>query len=419
MDYQIQNNRGNNYIGRDISQKLKLADVHNHTLENPNNIHSYPAKMFKSIPEVIIPYFSKPGDKILDPFCGSGTVLLEAKLRQRNAIGFDINPLGVLISKVKTSNVKRDKIKEINAKILKNIEKDNAIDDTFVPNKDFWFSKSAQKQLSALAYQVSLIKNISYREFFLLCLSSSVRYASRADPEIVPPVISKRMRPLLKNRRVNVIKHFSDVVKKNAASLDTIKDIKNNGEIEVKLGDARKLKVKARSINLVLTSPPYISAQKYPRSLKLELFWTKLVTTDEFSKIDSETIGTEKVSLLSKFKEDSSEDPYLKKLLSHIMKKNKERYIITKKYFIDMRKVIKEIYRVLAPNGYFVLLIGDNTVCNTRIPNGEILTRYAVKEGFNLITTIEDQIKTFGFMTRRNKTAGIIDREQIIILRKT
>src|SRR5437763_1215443 len=78
-------------------------------LNNPHRyrhlIHPFPVKLL-----VHIPYFflansivSYPGDTVLDPFCGSGTVLLEALLADRCAIGADVNPLARLISKVKTS----------------------------------------------------------------------------------------------------------------------------------------------------------------------------------------------------------------------------------------------------------------------------------------------------------------------------
>ena len=67
-------------------------------------IHWYPAKMFHRIPSVFLDTvdLSVPAT-ILDPFCGSGTVLLEANLRGHQAIGIDINPMARLVSRVKTT----------------------------------------------------------------------------------------------------------------------------------------------------------------------------------------------------------------------------------------------------------------------------------------------------------------------------
>ena len=68
-------------------------------------IHWYPAKMFYKIPAEILASLTAETLTVLDPFCGSGTVLLEAALRGHSAIGIDVNPLARLISRVKTTRL--------------------------------------------------------------------------------------------------------------------------------------------------------------------------------------------------------------------------------------------------------------------------------------------------------------------------
>ena len=68
-----------------------------------HGIHPYPAKFIPQIPSCLVETYSRKGDVILDPFCGSGTTLLETIIRDRQAIGVDVNPIATLISKVKTS----------------------------------------------------------------------------------------------------------------------------------------------------------------------------------------------------------------------------------------------------------------------------------------------------------------------------
>ena len=65
-------------------------------------IHWYPAKMFHRIPAEILGSFAGERLTVLDPYCGSGTVLLEAALQGHRAVGADVNPLARLISTVKT-----------------------------------------------------------------------------------------------------------------------------------------------------------------------------------------------------------------------------------------------------------------------------------------------------------------------------
>ncbi len=414
MAENISYERSNN-LGRTLYKELQHAERMTRHVNGPNNIHSYPAKMLKSIPEVIIPRFSKPGNTVLDPFCGSGTVLLESKLKNRNALGFDINPLAVLISNVKTREISQRKVAKLKNMIIENLYEGKAAHHIDFPNKNYWFTPAAERQLSALLAQINKIKDKNYKEFFLVCFSASIRYASRADPEIVPPVISKHMKVILKGRKVNVIKRFSDLVDRNAAALSKLPKT-DALKICADVGDARKLPINGSSVELILTSPPYISAQKYPRSLKLELFWTGLTDPKKLSEVDRKTIGTERVSMLEKTKK--IDDKTLHDFLQKIQKKNKERFVITYRYFVDMRMTIQEFYRVLKPGGYFVLLIGENTVCGIKSPTSQVLENYAEMEGFSLVTRVEDKIKTFGFMTKRNKTAGIINTEKLLVFKK-
>lgn len=374
--------------------------------------------MLQNIPAVILPIFSKPGDKILDPFCGSGTVLLESMIKGRNAIGIDINPLAVLISKVKTTPLDTQKISIMEKKIIDGIKKKKQISIHDFPNRNYWFTPASQKQLASLLSEIKKIDEEEYRNFFLVCISSCVRYASRADPEIIPPVISKKMKEIQKNRRTNVLKKFRSTVQANIRRVTKISAHNSTASVQVQLGNSRNIPLADDSINLVITSPPYISAQKYPRSLKLEMFWTELINNEQYGELERNTIGTERVSMLEKDKDTDTKIIILKKFLDQIKEKNIERYIITRKYFLEMQESINEIHRVLLPGGHFVLLIGENTVCGIKAPTAKILSEYCKEKGLEQISEIEDQIQTFGFMTRRNKTAGIIDKEIILIFKK-
>ena len=115
-------------------------------------IHPYPAKLLASIPYYILStdIFCPKGGLVLDPFCGSGTVLLEAIISGRNAIGADANPIARLISRAKTCNVDVVRLeKELN-KILHRVAKDRDAAIPAFPNRDYWFSQSVQRQLANL-----------------------------------------------------------------------------------------------------------------------------------------------------------------------------------------------------------------------------------------------------------------------------
>ena len=80
-----------------------------------HNFHTYPAKFIPQIPRSTILQLTKEGDTILDPFCGCGTTLVEAKLLNRNAIGVDLNPIAVLVSRAKTNKLMKEDINLISS----------------------------------------------------------------------------------------------------------------------------------------------------------------------------------------------------------------------------------------------------------------------------------------------------------------
>ena len=70
-----------------------------------HGIHPYPAKLMPLVAERVIAQHGTTDGSVFDPFCGSGTTLLEANMHQQHAIGYDLNPLAVMISKVKTTRI--------------------------------------------------------------------------------------------------------------------------------------------------------------------------------------------------------------------------------------------------------------------------------------------------------------------------
>ena len=74
------------------------------------SLHFHPGRFISQIPATIIGRLTKPGDTVLDPYCGSGTALVEAQRLGRYAIGIDVNPVSVLISRAKLIPVRHSRI---------------------------------------------------------------------------------------------------------------------------------------------------------------------------------------------------------------------------------------------------------------------------------------------------------------------
>ena len=154
-------------------------------------IHWYPAKMFHRIPSAFLDTVELPTHaNILDPFCGSGTVLLEASLRGHDAIGIDINPLARLISLVKVTVLDPSQLTD-QLELL--ISRARGLRSTPTPQStlDSWLSSSARVGLHRLAVAIKKIPDEASRAFFLVTLTSIVRRLSKADPAI-PPLVRLR-----------------------------------------------------------------------------------------------------------------------------------------------------------------------------------------------------------------------------------
>lgn len=302
---------------------IKRSDVYTH------NLRSYPGRLFPYIPIFFLSskkYCSSKG-KVFDPFAGSGTVLLESLVNpcyKRNVYGVEINPLGRLISKVKTTPINPRKLDEKTVLLFELLKttrwnKDfNALIPNF-RNIDLWYSKKAKDGLSKIKFCINKLKNDDCKDFFWVCFSKLVRDVSRADPHIPPPVLLKarkykdsyryeRLKALsIRNENPNVIDIFRKIVCDNSNRIKRlwdvkeIKDKKVNAKIiwddsrDIRMGSysikgtIKKTNIKdiKNSISLIITSPPYLTAQKYVRSTRLELLWLGMIFDDEISKLDN------------------------------------------------------------------------------------------------------------------------------------
>jgi DNA modification methylase len=422
---------------RDIVPKLK-ADRVTHL------IHSYPAKLLMHIPHFFLnnDIFSKKGDTVLDPFAGSGTVMLEAILAGRNVIGADANPLARLISSVKVHKYNHERLKDAASHLFNRINFSQEEVNPIVPNIDYWFSKEIQNQLRKILYCINEIKEQKIRDFFSVCFSNCIKKVSFADQRVSVPVRlnpdrypvthplyfeSKKKLDNLIN--VNVVTKFREIVDDNIIRFKSL----NAGlffpcEAEIASNDARCLNGdgtdKARSISdssisLIITSPPYAGAQKYIRASSLNLGWLNLIKNlSTLSELDSLNIGREnyKKTDYITFKKTGIEAADI--LLQQIYKVNPLRAHIAGNYLKEMRAAFSEATRVLKPGGYLVLVVGNNQVCGMEFETQKYLRQILEGLGLTIVLRLIDDIQSYGLMTKRNKTANVITREWVLVFKK-
>lgn len=414
----------------------KLVDMSSRAERFTHLLHTYPAKLLVNIPYFFINCKNIINDNstILDPFCGSGTVLLESIIAGHDAIGADANPLARLISKSKTTPIDSELLQTALDKVLSLAEysKDMIQPNSAMLDWSRWYSEPVKRKLGKLAYAIEKQTNSELKEFLNVCLSQTARKVSFADPTVSVPV---RLNP----ERFSNDKKKSDLIREQLKSLSqadveavfqkiTLTNIKRmsklhknpyKGKVTQLLEDAKFLDgLLSNSVDLIITSPPYAGAQKYIRSSSLSIGWLNLSPDGTLRCLEKKNIGREHYSkseytVLPKLPIDS-----ITNLIDEIKKKNPLRAHIVVQYLIEMRQAINECFRVLKSKGTMVLVVGNNVICGHEFETQKYLRQIAEEIGFTTEMILRDEIHSRGLMTKRNKTASLIACEWIIILKK-
>lgn len=430
----------------------KRSDAYTHYL------HRYPAKLLPYIP-IFFQSSSLPrNDIVLDPFAGTGTVGLESIIHfvhPRDCYLIEINPLARLISSAKVTPINPQEIEEKLSRLTRIIANNCSSKRELpqFPGIDFWFRKEAQIGLARVRDSIETLNaDLAVKDFFWACYSATIRDMSRADPKVGPPVIlSPKKFPKEQERMIqNKLEQksgfeattlFKGVAYRNIKRMqefwDVMQKLPSNNKAQVVGQDARKLTIapylgkgylntsenmpiKNDSIGMVITSPPYINAQKYTRTTKFELWWLGLIEDNAHALIefDKQLIGTERVP----FNEYSEVKPVGNVTADELIQKVYDieplKAGIISQYFRDMRMALGEITRVLQRGGYLVLVVGNNLVFKQQVPNNQILAEIAHEEGLIIKAMLVDEIRSRGLITKRHETAGMILDEWIVLLQK-
>lgn len=428
--------------GQPVSVNFReLVPLLNNKERYTHLIHTYPAKLLNNIPYYFLMTedFCPHGGIVLDPFCGTGTVLLEAAISGRQAWGADANPLAVLISKVKTTYISKEILLRSLSTILNRAERSREMP-RMSSMIEGWFSDSTVTQLFRLQQSIEKIKNTKQKNFFLLCLSNLIRKVSYADPTIAVPVHLNPNRFAEGSERretatfrletlkaVDVYDKFEGICRLNIERINSLKGVKKINMAEVVSNDARHLTkhltdeevIPDNTVDLILTSPPYAGAQKYIRASRLNLFWMGMTDAAEIRNIDGKNIGREDYHKKEYDKKYTTSIDAADRVLEELYCKGKKvRACIVGNYLNEMKVALDESYRVLKPGGHMIIIIGNNTVCGLSFNTQDYLTSYLQSKGMQLKFKLIDDIKSYGLMTKRNKTANTITSEWVLVLKK-
>ncbi len=377
----------------------------------------YPGKMTYKIADYVIKRFVNEGQTVLDPFCGSGSVLQASFINNVHSIGIDINPLAAAYSEVNGSIYYPSKLYE-NLELL--TTKVNSLgrrfDTEYSKRLLYWFNKDVLDAISDINDAINDELRGKHKIFFKSVLASIVRRFSRADPKIYPPVYSKYMRSnpheygyddLLTSFEYTAMK-FIEMIKERKLLLNSKYSPK------VIQGDAFEYLARNRmKFDYIFTSPPYGFAQKYVRSTSLELMTIFGLTGKELSVLNSKDIGSETYP--------ADEFDYLKMLPNWLrtgLGGSIESKKIIGRYLYKISRFVELAYYGLKPDGNLLLLIGQNKIGGKTVPTVKYLKEVADRIGFETKGMYHDEIKSYSFFTKRNGNSSIIRTEFLLVLTK-
>jgi DNA modification methylase len=269
---------------------------------------------------------------IFDPMCGSGTVLVESKLRGINSIGVDINPMFVEIARAKTTsfnvNSILNELENVMHAFLKGQHKIEVPEGkTFI----HWFEPQTLKDLALLKELIKGVEVQDAKTFLQVALYSIVRTCSKAS------VRTGRLM-LQKDKEIPLVPEiFKKKVNSMLRALPNSNLTNSSSEVFVEVGDAKNLRFKAESMPFVFLHPPYFALYKYSSVYSLEL---DLFNFSRKNLRENEIREGFKTSDLSKFKD----------------------------YMDDMAKVLEEVSRITAMNGKLVLVNGNSKLKGEELP---------------------------------------------------
>lgn len=345
-----------------------------------HNFHTYPAKFIPQIPKSTIQALTNEGDVILDPFCGCGTTLVEAKLLNRNSIGVDLNPIATLVTSAKTTPLNQEQIRT-SLELLKEIKKsisgyynNHKIIDYKIPefnNRDHWFQLNVLHELGIIKAHIDSIKDTVLKTFLYTVFSSIIVTVSNQESDTRFAAINKEIKPF------RVFFEFSRKLEDMNTRILDFSRRASTSNVKIFTADTQNMTfLPDNSVDHIITSPPYANTYDYYLYHKFRMYWLGY----DVRKVQDNEIGSR--NRHSSKKEDIST-------------------------FQDcLSKSLKEMSRVLKNNKYAVIVIGDSVIRGKLISANELMKDIAPKNNFKFIKEISYNLKENSRMFNPKFTNG-------------
>ncbi|NOK33886.1 hypothetical protein HMI49_11815 [Corallococcus exercitus] len=243
----------------------------------------------------------------------------------------------------------------------------------------YWFDDYSRRQLAALSDAIGRIRDNTTRDV-LWCGFSRLIITKQAGASLAMDLSHSRPHKAFERAPIKPFNRFVAAVDAVVSNCPAKGDGPCGPATIVKQGDARDLDIATGSIDLVVTSPPYLNAIDYMRCSKFSLVWMGH-RVSELRKIRGESVGA---AVASKEAVESDGVKAVIKSLGLASKLSRRDCALLSQYVFDMGRALAEASRVLRHKGRAVYVVGDSTVRGTFIRNSAIVAAVAQEHGLSL-----------------------------------
>lgn len=377
------------------------------TLYATHGYHRYPAKFIPQLVRKIIIRYSKPGDLVLDSFGGCGTTLVESKLSGRESIGLDVNDVAVLIAKAKTIGIDQQILEEKNKLLLERIANNKDSTNYFEhANKrlQYWFKPEEFNKLRVIYDCIQEEGDSKTRLFYNCCFSNILKNCSIWYSKSIKPMrdYSKKIaEPVSAFTR-----HLNHMTQKNKEYIELLQAKKvENVSCSMKKGDARRTNLQDDSVDLVATSPPYVTSYEYAELHQLSILWFNFA--DDIKDIKKDFVGTSSRGNARRNIDSTLAEETIEKL----SKTNKKLTRHVSNYYYDLERCYREMHRVLKKGKYACIIIGNTEYGDIKIPNAEVTIELLKNIGFEYKKVIKRKLSSKIFTPYRDKAGRFTDAD--------
>lgn len=409
----------------------------------------FPAKFHPPVAHKLLREYTDSNDTVLDPFCGSGTLLVSAAMEGRDAIGSDLDPMAVFASTVKTTRLEPRKLRRSWARLRSAVEScartnleyqerqfnDLSVDEfrkavarghlwiPKIPNLHHWFRKYVIVDLSHIRAQISKTGiPTQHKDFFLLMFASTIRAVSNADPVPVSglEVTAHMRRKEAKGRTVNPFACFLRTTERGLNAMAELWErtpVRSN--VTVLRADATGLTaVLGRKVDTVITSPPYHNAVDYYRRHQLEMYWLGL-TRDHTARLAllPKYIGRATVRVRDpRLRRAKELGPTASRWHGRIAALSRNRANAFLHYVVSIADAFHQLGEAVRADGRVVLVVGHSQWNGYEIPTTALFSELADRQ-FSLVEQLWYPLKN-RYMSYGRRNGADIREEFVLVFRR-